>query len=329
VRTGIRFSRSHARAVRASWRIRYLRVDARGDLDVDQHHHGRKISASRSARRYQRRSAIARAINRAGYFVMPMDETLASPAIDLGGRPARRRRSQVKAARVGDLQDRAGCTTSSGGFALGARGNVHVKVALRPLEPPQDRSGVQGLRARAARRLREGQAARKDAAEHEGPSCDRADRLQGREPDVGVKKALATIGAEVIVPQAPEELADAAGVIVPGVGHFGATRALDGAWIEAILGRCRRGGVRCSGSVSACSAVRGERRGAGAVRPRPLERTMLSIAECIRENPARRLEQLIDRARRGVDPRGRAVRLAGLLHAQLRRAGDRRFGGGH
>jgi glutamine amidotransferase len=56
-----------------------------------------------------------------------------------------------------------------------------------------------------------------------------------------VKKALATIGADVIVPQAPDELADAAGVIVPGVGHFGATRALDAPWIEAILGRVGEG----------------------------------------------------------------------------------------
>ena len=56
-----------------------------------------------------------------------------------------------------------------------------------------------------------------------------------------VKKALATIGAEVVVPQAPEELAQAAGVIVPGVGHFGATRALAGPWIEAILGRVGEG----------------------------------------------------------------------------------------
>jgi glutamine amidotransferase len=56
-----------------------------------------------------------------------------------------------------------------------------------------------------------------------------------------VKKALATIGADVIVPQAPGELADAAGVIVPGVGHFGATRALDAPWIEAILGRVGEG----------------------------------------------------------------------------------------
>jgi glutamine amidotransferase len=56
-----------------------------------------------------------------------------------------------------------------------------------------------------------------------------------------VKKALATIGADVVVPQTPEDLADAAGIIVPGVGHFGATRALDGRWIEAILARVGEG----------------------------------------------------------------------------------------
>jgi glutamine amidotransferase len=56
-----------------------------------------------------------------------------------------------------------------------------------------------------------------------------------------VKKALATIGAEVFVPAAPAELAEVSGIIVPGVGHFGATRALDASWIEAILGRVGEG----------------------------------------------------------------------------------------
>jgi len=56
-----------------------------------------------------------------------------------------------------------------------------------------------------------------------------------------VKKALATLGADVVVPAAPEDLADATGVIVPGVGHFGATRALEGAWTEAILARVGEG----------------------------------------------------------------------------------------
>jgi len=56
-----------------------------------------------------------------------------------------------------------------------------------------------------------------------------------------VKKALATIGAKVFVPEAPAELADASGIIVPGVGHFGATRALDRSWIDAILARVGEG----------------------------------------------------------------------------------------
>ena len=56
-----------------------------------------------------------------------------------------------------------------------------------------------------------------------------------------VKKALAALGASVVVPGRPEDLAQAHGVIVPSVGHFGATRALDAAWVEAILARVGEG----------------------------------------------------------------------------------------
>ena len=49
-----------------------------------------------------------------------------------------------------------------------------------------------------------------------------------------VHKALAAIGAEVFTPTTPEQIAGAGGVIVPGVGHFGATRALDTSWVQAI-----------------------------------------------------------------------------------------------
>jgi glutamine amidotransferase len=56
-----------------------------------------------------------------------------------------------------------------------------------------------------------------------------------------VKKALATIGADAFVPENPDDLADTSGIIVPGVGHFGATRALDQPWIDAILARVGEG----------------------------------------------------------------------------------------
>ena len=56
-----------------------------------------------------------------------------------------------------------------------------------------------------------------------------------------VKKALATLGADVFVPAVPGDLAEARGIIVPGVGHFGATRALDAPWIDAILAQVGEG----------------------------------------------------------------------------------------
>ena len=56
-----------------------------------------------------------------------------------------------------------------------------------------------------------------------------------------VKKALAAVGADVRVPHTPDDLADAQGVIVPGVGHFGATGKLAGAWTDAILARVGEG----------------------------------------------------------------------------------------
>ena len=56
-----------------------------------------------------------------------------------------------------------------------------------------------------------------------------------------VKKALAAIGAAVFIPDTPVDLAAAAGIIVPGVGHFGVTRALDQPWIDAILAHVKDG----------------------------------------------------------------------------------------
>jgi imidazoleglycerol-phosphate dehydratase len=103
-----------------------LRVDADGDLDVDQHHTvedlgialGEAVSNALGKRR---------GINRAGYFVMPMDETLAVAAVDLGGRPHAVVDVPVKAAHVGDLQTEL-VHDFFEGFATGARANVHVKV---------------------------------------------------------------------------------------------------------------------------------------------------------------------------------------------------------
>src|SRR5260370_10450308 len=125
IATGIRFF-DHMRELVARHGAFDLRVDARGDLDVDQHHTVEDVGISLGEAVTQA-LGNRRGINRAGYFVMPMDETLAVAAIDLGGRPHAVVDLQVKVGRVGDLQTEL-VHDFFEGFAIGARGNVHVKV---------------------------------------------------------------------------------------------------------------------------------------------------------------------------------------------------------
>jgi imidazoleglycerol-phosphate dehydratase len=125
VATGIRFL-DHMLELVARHGAFDLRVKAAGDLDVDQHHtvedlgiaFGEAVSEAVGSRR---------GINRAGYFLMPMDETLAVAAIDLGGRPHATIDLPIKVARVGDLQTEL-VHDFFEGFAMGARANVHLKV---------------------------------------------------------------------------------------------------------------------------------------------------------------------------------------------------------
>ena len=56
-----------------------------------------------------------------------------------------------------------------------------------------------------------------------------------------VRKAFDAIGASVFVPATPSDLEPAVGIVVPGVGHFGATRALGAEWTDAILARVGEG----------------------------------------------------------------------------------------
>jgi imidazoleglycerol-phosphate dehydratase len=125
IRTGIRFL-DHMLELVARHGAFDLRIEADGDLDVDQHHTVEDLGIA-LGEAVSRAIGTRRGINRAGYFVMPMDETLAVAAIDLGGRPHAVVDLKVRAARVGDLQTEL-VHDFFDGFALGARANVHVKV---------------------------------------------------------------------------------------------------------------------------------------------------------------------------------------------------------
>jgi imidazoleglycerol-phosphate dehydratase len=125
VRTGIRFL-DHMLELFARHGAFDLKIDARGDLDVDQHHTVEDLGIA-LGEAVSRALGKRRGINRAGYFVMPMDETLALAAVDLGGRVHAVTDLRLKVRSVGDLQAEL-VTDFFEGFAQGARANVHVKV---------------------------------------------------------------------------------------------------------------------------------------------------------------------------------------------------------
>jgi imidazoleglycerol-phosphate dehydratase len=125
ISTGIRFL-DHMLELAARHGGFDLAVKAVGDLDVDQHH---TVEDTGIAIGEALAQAVGskRGINRAGYFVMPMDETLAVAAIDLSGRPYAVVDLGVRARLVGDLQAEL-VTDFFEGFAAAARANVHLKV---------------------------------------------------------------------------------------------------------------------------------------------------------------------------------------------------------
>ena len=103
-----------------------LDLACKGDLDVDQHHTVEDVGIA-LGEAFDRALGDKRGILRAGYFLMPMDETLAIAAIDLSGRAAFAVETKVRTRLVGDLQTEL-VTDFFEGFARGARANVHMKT---------------------------------------------------------------------------------------------------------------------------------------------------------------------------------------------------------
>jgi imidazoleglycerol-phosphate dehydratase len=125
VSTGIRFL-DHMLELFARHGGFDLTLRANGDLDVDQHHTVEDVGIALGEAVLQALGS-RKGINRAGYFVMPMDETLAVAAIDLGGRPHAVIDLKLRVRRVGDLQSEL-IHDFFEGFAAAARANVHAAV---------------------------------------------------------------------------------------------------------------------------------------------------------------------------------------------------------
>ena len=161
VRTGIRFF-DHMLELFTSHGGFDLTFKAKGDLDVDQHHTVEDVGITLGEAVLEA-LGDRKGINRAGYFVMPMDETLAVAAVDLSGRPHAVVNVKVKTEKVGDLQTEL-VHDFFDGFASGARAMLDWRRCCRAqkgccdcadrLRRRQPHLGSQGLDG-ARRRVRD------------------------------------------------------------------------------------------------------------------------------------------------------------------------------
>jgi imidazoleglycerol-phosphate dehydratase len=125
VSTGIRFL-DHMLELFAHHGGFDLKLKANGDLDVDQHHTVEDIGIA-IGQAFDKALGSKRGILRAGYFLMPMDETMGMAAVDFCGRTAAVIDTKVTTRLVGDLQTEL-VDDFFEGFARGAKANVHARV---------------------------------------------------------------------------------------------------------------------------------------------------------------------------------------------------------
>jgi len=125
VSTGIRFF-DHMLELFAHHGGFDLELKATGDLDVDQHHTVEDVGIV-LGQGFAQALGNKRGILRAGYFVMPMDETLGLAAVDFSGRTAAVIDTKVTTRLVGDLQAELVFDFFEG-FARGAHANVHARI---------------------------------------------------------------------------------------------------------------------------------------------------------------------------------------------------------
>ena len=147
VSTGIRFF-DHMLELFARHGGFDLELRAQGDLDVDQHHTVEDVGIV-LGEAFHKALGSKRGVLRAGYFVMPMDETLGLAAVDFGGRASSVVDTKVRQRLVGDLQAELVYDFFEG-FARGARANVHARVLYGRSNHHKIEVSVQGFLAGAA-----------------------------------------------------------------------------------------------------------------------------------------------------------------------------------
>ena len=147
VRTGVRFL-DHMLELFAKHGGFDLEMRATGDLDVDQHHTVEDVGIV-LGQCFKEALGDRRGINRAGYFLMPLDESLAVAAVDLSGRPYLVFNARFAQPKVGDLQ-----TELLEDFFQGFSNHVGANIHLRLLYGRSTHHGVEAVFKTFARAMK-------------------------------------------------------------------------------------------------------------------------------------------------------------------------------
>jgi imidazoleglycerol-phosphate dehydratase len=147
VHTGVRFL-DHMLELFAKHGGFDLELRATGDLDVDQHHTVEDVGIV-LGQCFKEALGDRRGINRAGYFLMPLDESLAVAAVDLAGRPYLVFNARFAQPKVGDLQ-----TELLEDFFQGFSNHVGANVHLRLLYGRSTHHGVEAIFKTFARAMK-------------------------------------------------------------------------------------------------------------------------------------------------------------------------------
>jgi imidazoleglycerol-phosphate dehydratase len=147
VHTGVRFL-DHMLELFAKHGGFDLELRATGDLDVDQHHTVEDVGIV-LGQCFKEALGDRRGINRAGYFLMPLDESLAVAAVDLAGRPYLVFNARFAQPKVGDLQ-----TELLEDFFHGFSNHVGANLHLRLLYGRSTHHGVEAIFKTFARAMK-------------------------------------------------------------------------------------------------------------------------------------------------------------------------------
>lgn len=125
ISTGVRFL-DHMLDLLARHSLVDLTIKARGDIDVDYHHLVEDLGIALGDA-FRKALGNKKGIRRYGFWILPMDETLARVALDFSGRPYLVYRVRVRKAKIRDFNISL-IREFMQGFANSAQCNLHIEL---------------------------------------------------------------------------------------------------------------------------------------------------------------------------------------------------------